>query len=472
MAVTVVHAKTTSIPDDLTDDPEVVSPADWNEAHTVTGLGTAAEADTGDFATAAQGALADSAVQPADIGTAAAEDVGFFATAAQGALADSATQPGDLATVATSGAYADLSGLPTLGTAAATDATDYATAAQGATADTAVQPADIANMLETSDIGVSVQAYDADLDAWAGVNPSAYLNTAGIAAAYQPLAAVLTNTTASFTTADETKLDAAREVLTANRTYYVRTDGSDSNTGLLDSSGGAFLTIQKALDVISGTLDIGGYFVTVQIRDGTYSENVTLRNVVGFGAAGDLIIQGNLSDDDAVIVSSTGACFSADGISAAWTLRYMKVTTTSSAFGAFYAARGGNIRFNNIVFGAASRAHMETQDGGNFFATAGYAIDGAAPRHLFVTRSGNGTIAQRTVQFRASVAFSTAFVYADALSNASVFSMTFDTATFGATVTGKRYDARLNSAINTFGAGATYLPGDSAGSVTTGGQYA
>lgn len=59
------------------------------------------------------------------------------------ALADSATQPGDLAAVATTGAYADLSGLPTLGTAAATDATDYATSAQGAKADSAVQPSDL-----------------------------------------------------------------------------------------------------------------------------------------------------------------------------------------------------------------------------------------------------------------------------------------------------------------------------------------
>ena len=58
------------------------------------------------------------------------------------ALAATATQPGDLATVATTGAYTDLSGKPTLGTAAATAATDYATAAQGALADTAVQPAD------------------------------------------------------------------------------------------------------------------------------------------------------------------------------------------------------------------------------------------------------------------------------------------------------------------------------------------
>ena len=44
------------------------------------------------------------------------------ATTAQGTLADSATQPGDLATVATSGAYSDLFGLPTLATVATTGA--------------------------------------------------------------------------------------------------------------------------------------------------------------------------------------------------------------------------------------------------------------------------------------------------------------------------------------------------------------
>lgn len=68
---------------------------------------------------------------------------------------------------------------PTLGTAAAAATTDFATAAQGTLADSAVQPSAIANMLETSDIGVTVQGYSA----------------------------VLAGTTASFTTAGETKLD-------------------------------------------------------------------------------------------------------------------------------------------------------------------------------------------------------------------------------------------------------------------------
>lgn len=99
------------------------------------------------------------------LGTAAATDATAYATAAQGALADSAVQPADLATVATSGAYADLSGVPTLGTAAATDATAYATAAQGALADTAVQPAAIAGMVQSTTITHVERKTQAEYDA-------------------------------------------------------------------------------------------------------------------------------------------------------------------------------------------------------------------------------------------------------------------------------------------------------------------
>src|SRR5690606_16001294 len=70
-------------------------------------------------------------------------DVGA-ASAAQGQLADTAVQPEALAAVATSGDYGDLTGTPTLGSAAAADAEDFATAEQGAKADTAVQPGDLA----------------------------------------------------------------------------------------------------------------------------------------------------------------------------------------------------------------------------------------------------------------------------------------------------------------------------------------
>lgn len=65
---------------------------DYNDLSNLPTLGTAAAQNSTAFATAAQGATADTAVQPGDIGTAAAEDISFFATAAQGALAASAAQ--------------------------------------------------------------------------------------------------------------------------------------------------------------------------------------------------------------------------------------------------------------------------------------------------------------------------------------------------------------------------------------------
>lgn len=86
------------------------------------------------------GAVTLSNTDISGLGTAATHAAGDFATAAQGALADTAVQPGALATVATTGAYVDLSGKPTLGTAAAQNIGVFASAAQGALADTAVQP--------------------------------------------------------------------------------------------------------------------------------------------------------------------------------------------------------------------------------------------------------------------------------------------------------------------------------------------
>ena len=100
----------------------VITAVDSPAARVVLGLGTAATNDSSAFATAAQGALADTALQ----------DATAFATAAQGALADTALQDATAFATAAQGALADT---------ALQDATAFATAAQGALADTALQDA-------------------------------------------------------------------------------------------------------------------------------------------------------------------------------------------------------------------------------------------------------------------------------------------------------------------------------------------
>ena len=89
-------------------------------------------------------AKAATAVQPAGLAT----------VATTGAYADLTGKP-TLATVAGTGAYADLTGKPTLGTAAAAATGDFATAAQGTLAASAVQPAAIANMLVSNATGIT-----------------------------------------------------------------------------------------------------------------------------------------------------------------------------------------------------------------------------------------------------------------------------------------------------------------------------
>ena len=98
-----------------------------------------------------------------------------------------------------------------------------------------------------------------------------------------------------------------RETLTANRTYYVRTDGSNSNNGLTNTSGGAFLTIQKAVNVIYG-LDISTYTVTIKLgNSGTWTAGITLDGPwVGNGT---VLLQGDTTTPANTIISVTsGNC--------------------------------------------------------------------------------------------------------------------------------------------------------------------
>lgn len=124
-----------------------------------------------------------------------------------------------------------------------------------------------------------------------------------------------TSTTNKFTTAaDISKLagieagaevnDPVRDLLTANRTYYVRTDGSDSNTGLTNSSGGAFLTWEYAISVLK-TLDLAGYTVTIEDGNGgTYTgENLVIENIVN----GSVVLQGYTQTLAETVASATVA---------------------------------------------------------------------------------------------------------------------------------------------------------------------
>lgn len=256
-----------------------------------------------------------------------------------------------------------------------------------------------------------------------------------------------------------------REVLVAARTYYVRADGSDSNDGLANTSGGAFLTIQKAIDVICSTLDVqAGVTATVQVADGAYTGANVMKQFIG---AGSMVIQGNSGTPANVVISVTSNhCFYNPVGGTVVTVKDMKLTTTTSGTGLF-AANGGEINFTNIDFGVCATYHRYANATGRVTATGNYSISGGAVAHEGAATGGLQYTASRTITISGTPAFSTAFALVQ--TSASIINFS---STFSGSATGKRYDAYLNGAINTLSGGASYFPGDSAGTTATGGQYA
>lgn len=258
-----------------------------------------------------------------------------------------------------------------------------------------------------------------------------------------------------------------REVLTGSRTYYVRTDGSDSNTGLANTAGGAFLTIAKALSVVADTLDLAGNTVTIQLGDGTWTTAVSLsRRWVG-GPPEAVTLQGNTSTPGNVTINTTSAnAVSISGPGVGITLAYMDVKTTTSGYGV-KVEDGAKVVFGaGMRFGACVNAQIFARKNAIVLFNSNYTINGGAAQHIYID-TNTALIAQSlTITISGTPAFYQ-FFYADAGAMA-----VYNGHTFSGSATGARYSVTLNAAIQTFGGGATYLPGNSAGSTATGGQYA
>lgn len=253
-----------------------------------------------------------------------------------------------------------------------------------------------------------------------------------------------------------------REVLSAARTYYVRTDGSDSNDGLANTSGGAFLTVQKAVDVVYQTLDLGIYSVTVQVGDGTYAGAISCSGpLIG---SGGLTIQGNSGTPTNVILSTGGTSTVTVQNGAILTVKDFKITNTAN-FG-LYARTGGVIKFSGIDFGSVTAHQIRASDFGLIEAIGNYTISGGAASHWNVAH-GQVRVQSRTITISGTPAYSGSFFGGSSCGVAIIGGCTFS----GTGATGTRYSVATNSVCDTNSGGASYLPGNAAGSAATGGQY-
>lgn len=258
-------------------------------------------------------------------------------------------------------------------------------------------------------------------------------------------------------------ISSGRELLTADRTYYVATTGSDSNNGL--TVGTPFLTIQKAVDVICGSLDMDSYQVTVQVADGTYTGNATLKSYIGTKYP---ILKGNYTTPANCLLNITGA----DAIDArnkiVWGVGGFKIVTATS--GSCIAARNGALVYvlGKMEYGsvAALYLHLGAFGAGSaIIIQADYAISGGADSHWSCNEVSNINCVGRTI----TLIGTPAFAYSFARSRSSQLTVNGNTFVGGAT--GQYYNASQNGVIFVNGAGGTYLPGNAAGAAATGGQY-
>lgn len=252
-----------------------------------------------------------------------------------------------------------------------------------------------------------------------------------------------------------------REKLVAGRNYYIRSDGSDSNTGLANSAGGAFLTKQKAYDVIAGTLDLGGYTVTIQIVDGTYTDVLSITQPWTGGGA--ITYQGNSGTPANVLNNvAAGTGFSTSvPIPGVLTIKDMKIAGTNSSSGiGILMQAGGVIQFGNIDFGTLNIAIQTIGFSANVQAVSNYKISGSQNFH-FLASGGNVTIDNRTVTLTGTPAWGVAVAYSTAQASISAQGVTFTGA-----ATGQRFIVQYLAFINSNGGGANYFPGNVAGSGT------
>lgn len=247
--------------------------------------------------------------------------------------------------------------------------------------------------------------------------------------------------------------EVVRPKLTANRTYYVRTNGSDSNDGSADDAGHAFLTIQKAVDVAS-KLDLNGYTLTVQVAAGTYTNTITLSPDIK--SADTFIIQGDTGTPGNVIISVTsGDCFTAsDGAQA--TIRGFEIRTTTSGSG-LVATRGAIIKYGAMNFGAVAVAHLLSSFGATLKAVSNYTINGNANRHFSAPQAGRIDASGLAITLSGSRTFT---VWAGASENGYI---NVNGTTYTGSATGNRGTATLGGGIDT---AATTQPG-STGPTTT-----
>lgn len=264
--------------------------------------------------------------------------------------------------------------------------------------------------------------------------------------------------------------------LQGDKTLYVRKDGTDTNDGSANDSGHAFLTVQRAIQE-AFKYDCAGHAIIVQVGDGTYVESVrvsgTIKGLADPGAGAKIFIRGNATTPSNVAITSatvetTGYAILADHGNLHLRVENLIVSNSVGMGNGIGALNGAFVEIGTGVnFGTCVGSHITAGRGGVVYApNSGYAISGGAASHVHAFNNGAVNYTPASVLLSGTPAFSTGFAFAE-LGGTIVATGT----TFTGSATGKHFSVTSGGILSTGGAGATYLPGDTAGTFASGGVW-
>ena len=259
-----------------------------------------------------------------------------------------------------------------------------------------------------------------------------------------------------------------RELISADRTYYVNPTGSNSNDGLTTAT--PFQTVQYALNYAATNIDPGIFLLTVQMTDGTYAENIIVPRCLTSGTA-SLVLNGNQTNPSLTVISAsnTSNAVSVIHYNGSAILSNFKI---DGGFNSIYVNNGSVVSINNLIFGkcAPTAWHMNIFNGSEITVDGPYAVSGSTfttAGHVISYVNSRFICGIKRVSITGSWTVTSQFAWADTLGSMYAIGNTYVSTSI---ITGARYSATANGTIVTLG-GANYFPGNSAGGTATGGQY-
>jgi hypothetical protein len=249
-----------------------------------------------------------------------------------------------------------------------------------------------------------------------------------------------------------------RTLLSSDTTYYVDgTSGSDANDGT-SSGAGAWATIGKALEVIGETIDLGGFTLTVDIANGTYTDAADYFNPKSPAGTGTIVFDGDTATPSNVVFSkgirTAGAGQNHPGVY--WQFQGIDFAVGASIIPVW--VHSGTVKLSNVRIGVCANAMLVETSGYLVIETA-LELYGNCGAFIWSRYGGLVRIFTTTFTFTGSPAFSFGW-YAQADGRI----LAVGTITNSGTVTGKKYE--LNGLC--IATGTTNAPGSTAGSVANG----